>query len=159
MSSGSSPPRKLSKNSSPLDESLLRHLATIEYVDEDEEEYEMGDCSILDSDRKNMYAKLCNTGSYEEVVAVTCKSGEGTVREFLVGFTSVSELQSEIVWGECGITCAQVCPSELVEYKFEDGVWHQTPATKEALTMYRDTKFKQWHERLLSPSCEVSSRI
>ena len=71
------------------------------------------------------------------VVGINAKGGdEDATREFLVGFSSVEKKEYEIIWGECGITCAQMTPSELVEYQFEDDVWTVSKSGKEALEMF-----------------------
>ena len=60
------------------------------------------------------------------------------------------------VMGECMITWEDVSPSEMVEYRFEDGKWRLAKVSLDALEAFKQNKFKIWLKTLKNPSCEAA---
>ena len=60
------------------------------------------------------------------------------------------------VMGECMITWDDVSPSEMVEYRFDDGKWRLAKVSIDALTAFKQNKFKIWLKTLKDPSCEAA---
>jgi len=58
--------------------------------------------------------------------------------------------------GECMITWDDVSPSEMVEYRFEDGKWRLAKVSIDALTEFKRSKFELWLKTLKNPSCEAA---
>jgi hypothetical protein len=92
----------------------------------------------------------------DKVVAVMTE-GVGGQKEF----TAVSKGESvSIVKGTCSITLAEMLPSEGIEYSFSEDPdkWALAQISKDALEMYRKSKFDQWKEMLMKGECEAQLR-
>mmetsp|Transcript_8483 Transcript_8483/g.20438 ORF Transcript_8483/g.20438 Transcript_8483/m.20438 type:complete len:247 (+) Transcript_8483:130-870(+) len=136
-------------------------LSVLKYENDQEEVCAYVSHEPLPAARRAVYAKTVPVFAAADGVffSVTTKSPDGTAREFIVNCKAGSS-EPEIITQECGITCADVCPSELVEYQFEapcDG-WYLAPATREAMEGYIGYKFKAWHQQLHNPTCEAEFR-
>mmetsp|Transcript_39167 Transcript_39167/g.62746 ORF Transcript_39167/g.62746 Transcript_39167/m.62746 type:complete len:236 (+) Transcript_39167:22-729(+) len=105
----------------------------------------------LDEERAKLFR-----GSFEE-----CKNGDiisvdcGSVEHIVV--YDAGKAKPVVV--ECGITLAELSPTQLVEYCFEEkGPWMVSRCSLPALEAYRKMKFSQWKKAVTHPDCMASFR-
>lgn len=65
---------------------------------------------------------------------------------------------------ECKVSCEELPPSSLVEYRFNDsstsgeGQWRLSMVSLDYLLAFRAGKFKDWEKRMLEPTCQAEFR-
>mmetsp|Transcript_14526 Transcript_14526/g.27537 ORF Transcript_14526/g.27537 Transcript_14526/m.27537 type:complete len:234 (-) Transcript_14526:115-816(-) len=90
-----------------------------------------------------------------------CKDGElvgvdtGDVEHVAV----YKDGKATLVQAECGITLADLSPTQLVEYTYDaKGPWMVSRCSLPALEAYRKMKFSQWKKAVEQPDCMASFR-
>jgi hypothetical protein len=90
----------------------------------------------------------------EDSVFAVKYAGENGVVEHIILWNGS---RSVPVLCECGISCEELSPTQMVEYQYDsDGPWRLAKISYEPMEAYKSHKFKMWREMLDKPSCEAA---
>jgi hypothetical protein len=135
------------------DKDLLGALHALPLVGSDEQPQKLTHVEELSPERFAIYRSLPAFANAQTALALIGEGGDAT-REHIAVIGP--DGKPSLVVCECQILLADVTPSELAEYSFEDGVWRLSTVCIAALQEYRQSKFDVWKHSLVEPDCEAS---
>jgi len=135
------------------DKDLLGALNALPLVGLDDQPLKLTHVEELCAERFAIYRSLPAFANAHTALSLTCEGGDAP-REHIAVIGA--DGKPSLVTCECQILLADVPPSELAEYSFEDNVWRLSTVCIAALQEYRQSKFDVWRHSLVEPDCEAS---
>lgn len=119
-------------------------LSNVKFEDDMGNAVEVNGWTELDADRRRHYQTVCPDLA-EDGMVVAVRTSDGHERIIRIKDGGAEDVRVDDV-----ISCEELSPADLIQYKFEKGGWMIASIGMDSLELYRGMQFENWKKMITS---------